>query len=194
MGLSRSKMITISGGNINATGGSLAAGIGSGYNVACGNITISGGTIKATGDGYAAGIGAGYNGTCGNIAITKGTVTAIGGERGAGIGCGTYGDCGTITIAKTITNVTATHGGLTNSSFTAPYSIGVGSDDKYYMDLKKCTCGTITFDTQTFTPTWNQGTESSPENSWTYSPEPVSGTNYGGLTLTISGDTWTLVP
>ena len=187
--------ITISGGTINATGGSFAAGIGSGYNVECGNITISGGIINATGDGYAAGIGAGYNGTCGNIAITKGTVTAIGGDFAAGIGCACYGHCGTITIAKTITSVTATHGGLGNTTtYTTPYSIGVGSDDKSYQDNQKCVCGTITFDTQAFTPTWHQGTASSPDNSWTYSPEPVSGTNYGGLTLTISGDTWTLVP
>ena len=186
--------ITIIGGNINATGGSSAAGIGSGYNVACGKITISGGTIKATGDGDAAGIGTGYNGTCGNITINKGIVTATGGERGAGIGCGNFGHCGNITIAKTITSVTATHGGLGATSYTAPHSIGVGSDYNYYQDLPKCVCGTITFDTQAFTPTWHQGTESSPENSWTYSPEPVSGTNYGGLTLTISSDTWTLVP
>ena len=195
-GIGAANDITISGGTINATGGSLAAGIGSGNQGTCGNITINGGTIEATGSGDAAGIGSSYNGTCRNITINSGSVTATGGERGAGIGCGIYGHCGTITIAKTITNVTATHGGLgTTTIYTTPYSIGVGSDDAdYHTSIPTVSCGDIIFgtDVKTFTPVWNyDGTN---PTFWTYSPEPVSGTNYGGLTLTISGDTWTLVP
>ena len=197
-GIGATNDITISGGNINATGGSSAAGIGSGYNVACGNITISGGTIEAMGGGNAAGIGSGFNGTCGNITINSGSITATGGELAAGIGCGTYGHCGTIAITKTITSVTATHGGLgtySSSSFTAPYSIGVGSDDAdHNTTISSVSCGDIIFgtDVKTFTPVWNY--DGNNPTYWTYSPEPVSGTNYGGLTLTISGDTWTLVP
>ena len=195
-GIGAANDITISGGTINATGGSLAAGIGSSNQGTCGKITINGGTIEATGSGDAAGIGSSYNGTCGNITINSGSVTATGGERGAGIGCGIYGHCGTITIAKTITNVTATHGGLgTTTIYTTPYSIGVGSDEAdYHTSIPTVSCGDIIFgtDVKTFTPVWNyDGTN---PTFWTYSPEPVSGTNYGGLTLTISGDTWTLVP
>ena len=193
-GIGAANDITISGGTINATGGSSAAGIGSGNYGTCGKITISGGTIIATGDGEAAGIGAGFNGTCGNITINSGSVTATGGDRAAGIGCGIFGDCGNITIAKNITSVTAKHGGLGTTSYTAPYSIGVGSDDADFHENPKCACGTITFDIQEFTPTWVPGTDEDYPNSWTYSPEPVSGTNYGGLKLTISGDTWTLTP
>ena len=190
--------ITISGGTIETTGASNAAGIGSGNYGTCGNISITGGTVTAKGDSEAAGIGAGFNGTCGNISITGGTVTATGGVLGAGIGGGTFGVCGKITIASTITKVTATHGGIGDkTSYTTPYSIGVGSEYNYYQDsneeLIKNKYGTITFDNVTFTPTWQQGTDDDHPNSWTYSPEPASGT-YGGLTLSISGNTWTLVP
>jgi len=94
-----------------------AAGIGSGYNISCGNILIEGGDIIAMGGLGSAGIGCGdgYSGTsvCGDITITGGTVTATGEEYGAGIGSG-YGEngtnvCGNITI--TGGTVTATGGG-----------------------------------------------------------------------------------
>lgn len=192
--------ITISGGEITATGGGEAAGIGSSTTnnnecvSTCGNISISGGKINATGGGEAAGIGAGSNGTCGNISITGGEITAKGGVLGAGIGGGVFGVCGNITIASTITKVTATHGGIGKmTSFTTPYSIGVGSEDNADSneELIKNKYGTITLDTQEFTPTWQQGTES---NSWIYDPEPTNGTNYGGLKLNIDGNTWTLTP
>ena len=81
--------ITISGGNITATGGDLAAGIGAGKEGACAGITISGGTITATGGDWAAGIGSGFNGaSCGDITISGGTITATGGNEAAGIGSG----------------------------------------------------------------------------------------------------------
>ena len=193
-GILSSGNIKIEGGIITATGGELGAGIGGGS-----NITISGGTIETTGAILAAGIGSGNYGTCGNISITGGTVTATGGELGAGIGGGTFGVCGNITIASTITKVTATHGGIGEKAYTTPYSIGVGSESDDYMDsneeLIKNKYGTITFDNVKFTPTWQQGTESNPHgNKWTYDPEPTDGTNYGGLKLTISDKTWTLVP
>lgn len=189
--------ITITGGTVratNATGGSGGAGIGSGSHGHCGDILISGGTIIASGGMGCPGIGSGSYGHSGDITITGGTVTATGGELAAGIGGGTFGECGTITIANTITRVEATHGGLgTYNGYTTPYSIGVGSDSNAYQENKDSNCGSIIFDNVTFTPTWQQGTDSGHPNSWFYSPEPASGT-YGGLTLSISGNTWTLVP
>ena len=196
--------ISISGGTVTATSANSSAGIrsvgiGAGDGGTCGNISISGGTVTATGAISSAGIGTGQSGTCGDISITGGTITATGGELAAGIGGGAYGKCGNITIAKTITRVEATHGGLgTHNGFTTPYSIGVGSDYGDFLDTKeeliKDKYGTITFDNVTFTPTWQQGTDSDHPNSWIYSPEEPANGTYGGLTLTISGNTWTLVP
>ena len=171
-----------------------SAGIG-GASGDCGDITINGGTITAYGGFGGAGIGSGNQFACGNITINRGTVTATGGDDAAGIGGGMWGSCGNITIAKTITSVSATRGNNTSSDtnkYTDAYSIGIGGDYKYYMDLMSCSCGTITFDTQSFTPTKHLG-DAEHDNSWTYSPEPASGT-YGGLTLSISGNTWTLTP
>ena len=105
-------------GSLNAIGsGSFGAGIGSGYNVLYGNIEIQGGTITATGGSRAAGIGSGGSDNggssrCGNITISGGTVTAQGGSStGAGIGCGQYAGCGNITITNGVTKVTAKSNG-----------------------------------------------------------------------------------
>ena len=80
-----------------------AAGIGGGYEIACGNIVINSGTVTSTGGQGAAGIGSGQGAGCGNITINGGTVTATGGTYGAGIGSGGDGDeyasCGNITIS-----------------------------------------------------------------------------------------------
>lgn len=71
----------------------------------CGNITITGGNIKATGGGTngGAGIGGGYYGAgCGNITITNAVVTAKVSETsgGAGIGGGNFNSgTGDITIS-----------------------------------------------------------------------------------------------
>ena len=120
--------ITIRGGTITATGNG-AAGIGSGFNGKCGDITISGGTVTATCDKNAAGIGSGNGGSCLNISISGGTVTATGGDYAAGIGSGGGNTCGNITITTGVTKVTATKGS------NAPYSIGSGNKGK---------CGNIT--------------------------------------------------
>ena len=82
------------------TNNSYGAGIGGGYNIACGNITIEGGSITATGGSRAAGIGGGKDRPCGEIRITGGTVEATGGFGAAGIGCGEGGgaSCGDILI------------------------------------------------------------------------------------------------
>lgn len=114
--------IVINSGNITATGGGGAAGIGGG-NASCGNITINGGNITATGGSCAAGIGGGDYASCGNITISGGTVSATGGDLSAGIGGGrNNGVCGNITITSGVTSVTATKGsGASNS---------IGSGDK----------------------------------------------------------------
>ena len=131
--------LTIQGdGSLTATGGSSGAGIGGGYQIACGNITISGGTVTATGKANGAGIGSGQNASCGNIIISGGTVTATGGFAGAGIGSG-YGSgamCGDITITSGVTSVTATKG--SGSGGNAANSIGKGGGTS--------SCGTVTIE------------------------------------------------
>ncbi|EXM38685.1 hypothetical protein RASY3_03085 [Ruminococcus albus SY3] len=130
------KTLTIGGdGSLTAYSNAInpgGAGIGGGYQVACGNIVINGGTITATGGNCAAGIGSGADSSCGNITINGGTITATGGNYAAGIGSGnrvsSNTSCGNITIANTVTKVTATGGFQTNS-------IGAGQNSA---------CGTVT--------------------------------------------------
>ena len=111
--------VTITGGDITATGGYRGAGIGggSGNKQAVGgdgDVTISGGTINATGGILAAGIGGGAYGN-GTVTITGGDITAKGDDKGAGIGGGQgakpsgtlIGGNGTVTISGgTITEAT----------------------------------------------------------------------------------------
>lgn len=108
--------VTISGGTINATGGNMAAGIGSGYQ-GDGNVTITGdATIKnAQGGDGAAGIGGGANviGFGGNGTVTiqsNATIeSAQGGDEGAGIGGGA-GGLGDVTITGNAEIQSATGG------------------------------------------------------------------------------------
>ena len=124
------KTLTIQGdGSLTASSNGYGAGIGGGYEIACGNITIEGGTVSATGGRFAAGIGGGISTSCGAISITGGTVTASGGQSSPGIGGGYDGSCGTVTITDGVTSVTATKGEGAN------YSIGAGNDGS---------CGTVT--------------------------------------------------
>lgn len=148
--------IVIKSGVIYATGGTGAAGIGSGYyadNTACGNITIENGTVEATGGQYAAGIGCGVSNYCGNILIKNGSVIAQGGDDGAGIGAGaayyTYlysisvvSTCGTITI----------EGGTVNAT-GGQYGAGIGSGISVGGENSKSTCGNITITGGTVTAT-----------------------------------------
>ena len=85
--------IEISGGIVNATGGTAmfsagGAGIGGGHSGKGSNIVISGGTVTATGATGGAGIGGGTGGTGSDIYISGGNVIANGGGAGAGIGGG----------------------------------------------------------------------------------------------------------
>ena len=127
------KKLIIQGGtgSLNAscnTDACSAAGIGGGYDIACGNIEIQGGVITATGGYYAAGIGS-CNKSCGTITISGGTVEATGGYNAAGIGSGYKGSCAGITIANTVTRVWAQKG------INSPNSVGAGKDGS---------CGTVT--------------------------------------------------
>jgi len=129
------KTLIIKGtGSLTASSNGYGAGIGGGFDVACGNIIIEGGTITATGGSNAAGIGSGFRSNCGAIEISGGTVEATGGENGAGIGSGGGGgdgsNCGAITITAGVTRVKATKGA------GAPNSIGAGGYGG--------TCGTVT--------------------------------------------------
>jgi hypothetical protein len=103
-----------------------------------GTIYIQGGNITATGGKYAAGIGSNWNNSCGHILISGGTINATGGAAGIGSGWGDpnnsnyYSNCGTISISDNVTSVTATKGEYSPNSIGAGYagtctSVAVGS-------------------------------------------------------------------
>lgn len=116
-------------GSLNASSNGYGAGIGGGYyGASCGVININGGNITATGGRYAAGIGSSHNNSCSHIIISGGTIHATGGDSAAGIGSGwggtnqgDFSSCGLISITNGVTSVTATKG-----SEYAPNSIGAG--------------------------------------------------------------------
>ncbi len=116
-------------GSLNASSNGFGAGIGGGYyGASCGFININGGNITATGGRYAAGIGSSHNNSCSHIIISGGTIHATGGDSAAGIGSGwggtnqgDFSSCGLISITNGVTSVTATKG-----SEDAPNSIGAG--------------------------------------------------------------------
>ena len=117
-------------GSLNASSNGFGAGIGGGYyGASCGVINIKGGNITATGGKYAAGIGSGHNNSCSHIVISGGIINAMGGEDAAGIGSGwggsnsgDFSSCGVINIASDVTSVTAAKGS------DAPNSIGAGNN------------------------------------------------------------------
>ena len=117
--------IKIWGGNIKATGGSDAAGIGRGEEGAQDdmNIYISGGTIVAEGGNYAAGIGGGDRENVISINISGGTITAYAGKDGAGIGGGEDGNSGAINITGGIIRA---YGDRNSSGSHNGYGAGIG--------------------------------------------------------------------
>lgn len=117
------KTLTIRGtGSLKASSCGNGAGIGGGYQIACGNIVIEDGEITAIGSADGAGIGSGHYASCGNICIKGGTISATGGYSAAGLGSGgTYATCGDISI--TGANISATGG---NSG-----AAGIGSGGNY---------------------------------------------------------------
>jgi hypothetical protein len=106
------KTLTIRGtGSLTVTGGSGGAGIGGNSGGNCGSIVISGGTVEATGGSHGAGIGLGYSSACefGDITISGGTVTATGCDEAPGIG-GPNAYFNNITITDDVTKVTVNKG------------------------------------------------------------------------------------
>lgn len=100
-----------SGSLVAQGGGSSGAGIGSGYEITCGDIAIEGGDIKAFGGQCAAGIGSGGSASCGDIIISGGTIEAKSNSLcGVGIGAGDVASCGDITITDGITKVVSYRG------------------------------------------------------------------------------------
>ena len=179
-------------GKLIAKGGESGAGIGGNKDNNSLAITILGGEIEATGGLNAAGIGSGdctpsaTGNTGGEITILGGKVTAEGGKNAAGIGTGysQSGDpaikpaCGSITIDKAVISVTATMG------TGASDPIGRGGKASTPISNPDPYCGDISFDTV------------KAASAGVYSPAiAADGTYpYEGLTLTKSGDTWTLTP
>ncbi len=151
-------VIIIDGGNIDATGGCAAAGIGGGCvqyghsGGTSGAITISGGVVKSAGSEGGAGIGGGWYGGCDSITITGGEVTAIGsgGEHptrgecgGAGIGGGTLNhNIGIISIS----------GGIISST-GSDNAAGIGSGHVY----DAITTGNVNISGGTITATGGKG-------------------------------------
>lgn len=107
--------ITITGGDIFATGNGGGAGIGGGWYCSASDITITGGNVTAVGKeddpknigGAGIGGGGSHNSNAGggtNLKITGGRVAAVGGNFSAGIGgsIGSNGDNITISDAEVI--------------------------------------------------------------------------------------------
>ena len=131
----------------------IAAAIGGGKKLPCGNIVIESGTIVARGGLRSSGIGSsGYEAdeanvaelhaqtTCGYIEIKGGHITATGDDYGAGIGCGGRGTCGNITIT----------GGTIVATGGEYDSAGIGG-------ANASTCGNITITGGTVTATGHWG-------------------------------------
>lgn len=94
--------LTVSGGDINVTGGASGAGIGGGYGETVGDIVITGDAMVTAQGGYgAAGIGGGNNTSDGGTVSIGGdaVVDAKGGTNGAGIGGGLKSDAADVTIS-----------------------------------------------------------------------------------------------
>ena len=164
--------ITIEGGDVTATGGENAAGIGGGHadTPSCGNISISGGTVRATGGANAAGIGCGYanyghTSTCGDITISGGTVTATAGiikdihnphVSAIGLAASLY-KIGTVTVTDGINSVAMTNtnsdaGSMPFFIYGNPLKIGKNTNVNTYGPL-------VGYDFVTVSPSWNSSTK-----------------------------------
>ena len=106
-GIFSSGGVTISGGTVNATGGSSSGGSDSGDGIHSGSLTISGGTVTATGGSGADGSGGSGIRTfsSGGVTISGGTVNATGGTGGTGensnggSGIYIYSSSGSLTVS-----------------------------------------------------------------------------------------------
>lgn len=180
-------------GKLEANGAAGGAGIGGNKDGKYSTIVIRGGKIEAKGGNYAAGIGSGHCSSdasevvgSGDIIISGGEVKATGGNDAAGIGTGKgqhgthKAQCGSIKIEKGVVSVTATKGS------GAPDPIGKGTTAT---SAEEPICGEIWFDTEKVAASGQTGS-----SAYAIGSEPADGITYGGLTLAISGNTWTLTP
>jgi hypothetical protein len=119
-------------GSLQVICGGKGAGIGGGYQKACGSIAIKGGVIIAQGGYMAAGIGGGYQKDCGDILLEGNVIISNGGMCAAGIGSGFCGRCGSITISNKVVQVTAVRV-VSGEYFNDNIGKGVGGS-----------CGTVT--------------------------------------------------
>jgi hypothetical protein len=158
------------------------------------SIVINGGEIEANGGSDAAGIGSGVfssaasSYTNGDIIISGGIVTAKGGNSAAGIGTGyqqsgtNAATCGGIKIEKTVVRVTAIKGS------GAQEPIGKG----YSAISTKPVCGEIFFSTVKVADSAHAGDsayDSAPTDGTTY-----DGLKLAISKTANDGDTWTLTP
>lgn len=102
--------VTATGGQ-HAAGIGTGNGWNSSYKTQCGDIRIEGGIVTATGGEVAAAIGSSWHSTCGTITITDGitsvTATKTGTEATDFIGVGdSNSTCGTVSIAPGLTDTT----------------------------------------------------------------------------------------
>ena len=93
-GVSSASSVTVNGGKLEATGGAVTGDKGKSYGVKAGNVTVENGTLTATG-GSAANLS--YGVSTGSVTVENGTLTAAGGSA-ANYSCGvSAGD--TVTVS-----------------------------------------------------------------------------------------------
>ena len=124
--------ITINGGNVVATGGLQAAGIGGGYECVGSTVTINGGRVEAHGGNGGAGIGSGQNDepiSGGTVVVNGGEVYAYGGEIPVGGAAGIGGGEGCHGANVTVNGGKVYAYGVDNAA-------GIGSGNKHNMHSK----------------------------------------------------------
>ncbi len=202
--------ITIGGGTIHSTGGSLGAGIGGGSGgtqSGNGTVTISGGKVTAVGGNYAAGIGGGgtksqyltWIGGIGSVTITGGIVDAKGNGSGeyAGAPIGNGGNTtATATVNKTTGIVFENGAGTVCGDVTLDGSYTVPAD--YTLNIPAGASlsgsGTLSGGSAFTTENLTEDMISVPED-WHYTGEDLTEKIKGAVSLngevTICGQTFT---
>ena len=203
--------ITIGGGTIHSTGGSLGAGIGGGSGdtqSGNGTVTISGGKVTAVGGNYAAGIGGGggtksqyltWIGGIGSVTITGGIVDAKGNGSGeyAGAPIGNGGNTtATATVNKTTGIVFENGAGTVCGDVTLDGSYTVPAD--YTLNIPAGASlsgsGTLSGGSAFTTENLTEDMISVPED-WHYTGEDLTEKIKGAASLngevTICGQTFT---
>ena len=194
--------ITIHGGNIEATGGVGAAGIG-----VCGatginnSITIYGGTITATGGRNGAGIGNNISTLNTTITIYGGEITATGGTNGAGIGGGMnkagfdVASCATVNIyGGTITATGSRYEHIEGCPDLAEYyPAGIGGGNRFMYCTVNIYGGNITAKNYGGNASYFEngyGIRGQVTLSYKNANDSIYATNYGGSVTVAGGKTF----